>query len=149
MKILSLYIVLVLVGLMFFGTTEASAQKKMKKEAVLWAAEDIKWETMQGGVPGVMAAMLWGDPNGAHGEFTKFPAGFKAPLHYHTYDIKIVVIKGAYTYKGKKYGSGSYLFIPGGDKHESGGVDDSETIFLMEQPGKFDLKPVEPPSEKK
>ena len=34
----------------------------------------------------------------------------------------MVVIKGAYTYKRKKYGPGSYLFIPGGDKHESGGV---------------------------
>ena len=150
MKKLSLYIMLVLVGLVFFGTTEASAQKKMKKEAVLWAAEDIKWEAMQGGAPGVMSAMLWGDQSkGAYGGLTKFPAGFKAPLHYHTNDIKMVVIKGAYTYKGKKYGPGSYLFIPGGDKHESGGVADSETIFFMEQPGEFDLKPVEPMNENK
>ena len=150
MKRLSLYIVLVLAGLIFFGTTEASAQKKMKKEPVLWAAEDIKWEAMQGGSPGVMSAKLWGDQSkGAYGGLTKFPAGFKAPLHYHTNDIKMVVIKGAYTYKGKKYGPGSYLFIPGGDKHESGGVADSETIFFMEQPGKFDLIPVEPPMEKK
>ena len=150
MKKLSLYIVLVLVGLIFFGATEASAQKKMKKEAVLWAAEDLKWEALQGGTPGVMTTVLWGDQTkGAYGGLTKFPAGFKAPLHYHTNDIKIVVIKGAYTYKGKKYGPGSYLFIPGGDKHKSGGVADSETIFFMEQPGKFDLIPVEPPMEKK
>ena len=148
MKRLSLCIVLVLVGLIFFGTTEASAQKKMKK--VLWAAEDIKWEPLQGGPPGVMTATLWGDQTkGAYGGFTKFPAGFKAPLHYHTYETKIVVVKGAYTFNGKKYGPGSYLLIPGGDKHESGGVDDSETIFLLEQPGKFDLKPVEPSDEKK
>jgi len=150
MKRLSLYIVLVLVGLIFFGTTEAPAQEKMKKEAVLWAAEDLKWEPLTGGVPGVMTAMLWGDhTKGAYGGLTKFPAGFKAPLHYHTNDIKIVVIKGAYTYNGKKYGPGSYAFIPGGDRHESGGVDDSETIFFIEQPGKFDLKPVDPPNEKK
>ena len=148
MKRLSLYIVLVLMGLMFFGTTEASAQKKMKK--VLWAAEDLKWEAMQGGAPGVMTTMLWGDnTKGAYGGFTKFPAGFKAPLHYHSNNMKVVVIKGAYTYNGKKYGPGSYLSIPGGDKHESGGVEDSETVFLLEQPGKFDLNPVEPPSEKK
>ncbi|MBM2847039.1 MAG: hypothetical protein HW407_2351, partial [Bacteroidetes bacterium] len=43
MKRLSLYIVPVLVGLIFFGVTDTSAQKKMKKEAVLWAAEDLKW----------------------------------------------------------------------------------------------------------
>jgi len=149
MKRLSLNIVVALVGLIFFGTIEASAQEKMKEKKVLWAAEDLKWEAMQGGVPGVMTAMLWGDPNGVHGGLTKFPAGFKAPLHYHTNEAKIVVIKGAYTYNGKKYGPGSYLSIPGGDKHESGGVDDSETIFFMQQPGTFDLVPVEPPSEKK
>ena len=150
MKRLSLYIVLVLVGLIFFGATDASAEKKMKKETVLWTAEDLKWEPLAGAPPGVMSVMLWGDnTKGAYGGFTKFPAGFKAPLHYHTNEMKIVVIKGGYTYKGKKYGPGSYLFIPGGDKHESGGVEDSETIFLIEQPGKFDLKPVEQPKEKK
>ena len=150
MKRLSLYIVLVLLGLIFIGATETSAQKKMKKEAVLWTAEDLKWEALGAGAPGVMSATLWGDQTkGAYGGLTKFPAGFKAPLHYHTNDIKMVVIKGAYTYNGKKYGPGSYLSIPGGDKHESGGVEDSETVFLLEQPGKFDLNPVEPPSEKK
>ena len=148
MKRLSLYIALGLAGLILFGTTEASAQKKMKK--VLWAAEDIKWEPLKGGPPGVMSAALWGDnTKGAYGGFTKFPAGFKAPLHYHTYATRIVVIKGAYTYEGKKYGPGSYLDIPGGDKHVSGGADDSESIFLIEQPGKFDIIPVEPASDKK
>ncbi len=150
MKQLSSYIVLVLAGLVFLTATEASAQKKMKKEAVLWAAEDLKWEQLAGAPPGIMSAKLRGDnTKGAYSGFTKFPAGFKAPLHFHTNDMKIVVIKGAYTYKGKKYGAGSYLSIPGGDKHESGGVEDSETIFFIEQSGKFDLVPVETPTEKK
>ena len=150
MKRFTLYTAMVLVGFMVCLPSNGFAGKKMKKEAVLWAADDIKWEPMQGGPPGVMTVNLWGDQTkGAYGAMTKFPAGFKAPLHYHTNDIKMVVIKGGYTYKGKKYGPGSYLFIPGGDKHESGGVADSETIFFIEQPGAFDLKPVEPPMEKK
>lgn len=150
MKRISLYIVLVIVGMIFIGATETSAQMKMKKETFLRAAEDLKWEQLKGGPPGVMSVMLWGDnTKGAYGGLTKFPAGFKAPLHYHTNDMKIVVIKGAYTYNGKKYGPGSYVFIPGGDKHVSGGVDDSETIFFIQQPGKFDLKPVEPPKKNK
>jgi quercetin dioxygenase-like cupin family protein len=150
MKRFSSYIVLVLMGLILIGATEASAQKKTKKEAVLWAAEDITWEAMPGGPPGVMSVTLWGDQTkGPYGGLTKFPAGFKTPLHYHTNDIKMVVIKGAYTYQGKKYGPGSYLFIPGGEKHVSGGVDDSESIFFIEQPGTFDMKPVEPPKENK
>jgi quercetin dioxygenase-like cupin family protein len=150
MRRLSLYVVLVFMGLIFIGATEASAQKKMKKEAAIRPAEDIKWEQIKGAPAGVMTANLWGDQTkGAYGGLTKFPAGFQSPLHYHTNDIKLVVIQGAYMYNGKKYGPGSYLFIPGGDKHVSGGVDDSESIYFIEQPGKFDLKPVEPPKKKK
>ena len=150
MKKISMYIVLVLVGLMLIVPTGASAQKKMKKDAVLWAAEDLKWEALPGGPPGVMSVTLWGDQTkGAYGGLTKFPAGFKAPLHYHTYDTKIVVVKGAYTYNGKKYGPGSYVSVPGGSKHESAGVADSESIFFIEQPGAFDIKIIEPPAEKK
>jgi anti-sigma factor ChrR (cupin superfamily) len=148
MKKLLSYLVLMVVGLIFFGTTEASAQIKMKK--VLWAAEDLKWEQLPGGPPGVMSAPLWGDQTkGAYAGFTKFPAGFKAPLHYHTNAMKLVVIKGAYTHNGKKYGPGSYLYIPGGDRHETSGVEDSESIFFIEQQGKFDLKMVETVHEKK
>jgi len=150
MKRFSLCIALVLVGLIFFGATEASAQMKMAKGEVLWAPEDLKWVPLDPTAPGVMSVMLWGDnTKGAYAGLTKFPAGFKAPLHYHTNATKIVVIKGAYTYNGKKYGPGSYLYIPGGLKHESGGVEDSESIFFIEQSGTFDLKPVEPPKEKK
>ncbi|HYQ87764.1 MAG TPA: cupin domain-containing protein [Bacteroidota bacterium] len=149
MKRFSLCVIAVLAGLMLFGSTQASAQKKAKKSLVAWAAEDIKWEPMQGGPPGVMSAMLWGDQTkGAYGALTKFPAGFKAPLHYHTNEMRVVVVKGAYVYKGKPYGPGSYLFIPGGDQHYSGGLDSSETIFFIEQPGKFDINPIEAPPAK-
>ena len=144
MKRLSLYIVLLLAGLILIGTKQVSAQQPMKKATVIKTLEDAKWEALPNG-QGAMTAKIRGDQTkGAYAALTKFPAGFKAPLHYHTNDIKLVVIQGAYTYNGKQYGPGSYLFIPGGDKHESGGIDGSETIFYMEQPGKFDLKPVTP-----
>jgi quercetin dioxygenase-like cupin family protein len=145
MKRFASWVILVVMGLILIGGTGASAQKKMGKEAVLWAPEDIKWVPLSPTAPGVMSVMLWGDnTKGAYAGMTKFPAGFKAPLHTHTYATKIVVIKGAYTYNGKKYGPGSYLYVPGGMKHESGGVEDSESIFFIEQDGAFDLKPVEP-----
>lgn len=145
MKRLVSWAILVAVGLILVGGTEASAQKKMGKEPVLWAPEDLKWVPLDPGAPGVMSAMLWGDnTKGAYAGMTKFPAGFKAPLHTHAYATKIVVIKGGYTYQGKKYGPGSFVYVPGGMKHESGGVEDSESIFFIEQDGAFDLKPVEP-----
>ena len=144
MNRISLYTFLALVGMIFFGVNEASAQKP-----VFWTASDLKWMPMPNS-GGVMTATLWGDQTkGPYGAFNKFPAGFKAPLHYHTNAAKIVVIKGAYTYNGKQYGSGSFLDIPGGDKHESGGVADSETIFFIEQSGNFDLVPVDMSGGKK
>jgi hypothetical protein len=147
MKRFSLYIVLLLAGLIFIGAP-ASAQDKMKKETIAMAPEDMKWVEIEGS-HGAMTATFWGDPNkGGYGGMVKFPAGYKAPLHSHTSDIKMEIIKGGYIYNGKTYGPGSYLFIPGGDKHTSAGVDDSETIFFIEQPGKFDLKPVEEAKQK-
>jgi anti-sigma factor ChrR (cupin superfamily) len=150
MKKLALCTILVLAGLMFVGVTGAIAQQKMDKEAVLWAPEDMKWQPLSPDAPGVMSVMLWGDnTKGAYAGLTKFPAGFKAPPHHHTFATKIVVIKGAYTYNGKKYGPGSYVNVPGGMNHESGGVADAESIFFIEQSGKFDLIPVEMSKEKK
>ena len=149
MKKLSFYVAMIFAIMIFIGE-DAFAQTKMNKKTILWAPEDIKWKAMPSGPPGVMAVDLWGDQTkGAYGGFTKFPAGFKAPLHYHSSDIKIVVIQGAYTYNGKEYGPGSYVFIPAGLKHESGGVENSETIFFIEQPGKFDVKPVGSVKKKK
>ena len=155
MKKVSTSLALVLIGLMTIGVTNTWAQKKMKKQPVLWTAEDIKWEPMKGAAPGVMAANLWGNmTKGAYGGLVKFPAGFKVPLHYHTNDIKIVVIKGAYIYtpeggKEKRFGPGSYVSYQGGDRHETRGAEDSETIFLIEQPGKFDINPIGEGMEKK
>lgn len=143
MNRLSACIMVVVVGLGSVMATEAFAKKKMTAAPVLLTPEDIQWKQLAGAPPGVMSAVVRGsDAKGPYGGFTKFPAGFQAPLHYHTYATTIVVIKGAYVYKGKSYGPGSYLAIPGGDRHVSGGAADSETIFFIEQPGKFDLVPV-------
>jgi quercetin dioxygenase-like cupin family protein len=145
MKTLTLNILLILASLIFIIPNRSFAQEGKKKELIAWTAEDIKWEPIPNAPAGAMSAKLWGDETkGAYGGLTKFPPGFKAPLHYHTNDMKIVIIKGAYIFNGKEYGPGSYLFIPGKLKHESAGSADSETIFFSEQPGKFDLVPMEP-----
>ncbi len=147
MKGVSLLIVLAATGVMSLGAAEASAQNQMKK--ILWAAEDLKWEPAVR-LPGVMAVSLRGDRSKeAYEEFIRFPARYKVPRHFHTYPQTIVVIEGVYTHNRKKYGPGSYLFIPAGEKHEGGSVSDSETIIYQAQPGKFDLNLIEPPGENK
>ena len=148
MKRIIVSLAIVLTGIMFIASTQLLAQKKQPATAVLQTAADLKWQVLSPSVPGVMSVKLWGDSvTGAYGGLTKFPAGFKAPLHHHTYTTNIVVIKGAYTYNGRTYGPGSFVSVPGGLEHESGGMADSESVFFIEQPGTFDLVPATPPKQ--
>jgi quercetin dioxygenase-like cupin family protein len=95
---------------------------------------------------GVSSAAVWGDAaTGAHGTFSKFAPGYDAGMHTHTNDVSIVVIKGAYLYKDaagdKRVGPGSFLRVPGGWKHWSGGDPKEGALFYEESSGKFDLVP--------
>jgi quercetin dioxygenase-like cupin family protein len=96
---------------------------------------------------GVSMAAIWGDANkGAHATFTKFVPGFDAGMHTHTSDVWIVVVKGAYVYKDesgtKRVEPGSFLRVPGGMKHWSGGDPKEGALFYEESSGKFDSIPV-------
>ena len=135
---------LILEAIVLIHPNEAFTQSGNTKVPVLKNGDNIQWTQIPNSPGGAMTSEFWTDPKtGAHAGLTKFPAGFKAPLHTHTNDTKIVVIKGAYIYNGTKYGPGSYLLIPGGQQHESGGAEDTESIFYLEQPGPFDLNVVQ------
>jgi quercetin dioxygenase-like cupin family protein len=102
--------------------------------------------TFQETTKGVSMAPIWGDAGkGAHATFTKFAPGFDAGMHTHTNDISIVVIKGAYLYKDeagdKRVAAGSFLRVPGGHKHWSGGDPKEGALFYEESSGKFDTIP--------
>ena len=97
---------------------------------------------------GVSMAAIWGDADkGAHATFTKFAPGYDAGMHTHTNDVWIVVVKGAYLYKDDVIdkrlvvGPGSFLRVPGGMKHWSGGDPKEGALFYEESSGKFDLIP--------
>lgn len=100
---------------------------------------------MQESPPGVMISPVWGNyTQGAYGAFIKFPVGLQAPFHYHSNEVKIIPIKGAYIYTPQggtkqRFGPGSFVRYPGGDRHTTNSAEDTETIFFIEQPGKFDL----------
>ncbi len=152
MKKLFLFSAFVFFSLMIVGVTDAYAQEKMTKEQVIWPADKIKWVDVPN-AGGVKRAVLWGNPDeGASGVLYKFPAGQSFPLHYHTSEMKIVVLSGTllYTPAGgseNKLGPGSYLSYGPKDQHISGTVQDSECTFFVEQTGKFDMVPIEVPKK--
>jgi anti-sigma factor ChrR (cupin superfamily) len=140
------------------GSPEGTAKSGPKAAAsrlVVMPAGDLKWTDLAG-APGVKVADLWGNhTNGAYGAFFKLPAGFAAPLHTHTYDMKVVIVSGTYIQapEGKpefRLGPGSYFMQPGGSYRHTTTCDKaSDCVFLVESRGAFDLKPVAAPAPAK
>ena len=127
------------------------APKAQPGQPVFMPAADLKWTDLDpSGAPGVKVADLWGDhTKGAFGALFKLPAGFVAPLHTHTYDMKVVFLSGTYIQapEGKpevRLGPGSYMMQPGGNYRHTTSCDKaSECLFFVESSGKFDLKLVD------
>ena len=146
-KHFSSFFVLIIVGAMMLGTTQLMAQKKSKKDAVAWAAEDMKWMEAKE-APGIKYVDVTGHMDkGAYSAFVRLPAGSKHPLHTHTSDVKVVVISGTFLYapeggEERKLGPGSYLFVPGGLRQTSGVAEGSDCVMFQQGTGKFDMIPV-------
>ena len=136
---------------------QASAKTNAKPAAepaasrlVVMPANDMKWTDLDPGAPGVKVADLWGNhASSSFGALFKLPAGFAAPLHTHTHDMKVVILSGTYIQApdGKpefRLGPGSYFLQPGGNYRHTTTCDKaSDCVFLVESKGPFDLKPVD------
>ncbi len=117
------------------------AQAQKDKRVIYVSSSQVTFKPSPMG--GVSMEALVGDINlGPHATFTKFDPGYDAGMHFHTNDVSIVVIKGAYLYKDdageKRVGPGEYLFVPGGHKHWSGGDKTEGALFYEQGAGKFD-----------
>jgi len=107
----------------------------------------LKW-VANPDAPGGMSAVAWGDPDsGAHGAFHKFTAGFTAPLHTHSANLRIVVISGTMSMSGEDgkettLPAGSYFYQPRRYKHVTKCLEGSECVAFVVADGRFDIKPV-------
>jgi anti-sigma factor ChrR (cupin superfamily) len=137
--------------LMTFGLSPAVlAQNPAASRLVVMPAGDLKWADLDPSVPGVKVVDLWGNhASGAYGSIFRLPAGFAAPLHTHSYDMKVVILSGTYIQspEGKpefRLGPGSYFMQPGGDyRHITRCDPAADCVFFVESQGPFDLKVVE------
>ncbi|MBA3231250.1 MAG: DUF4437 domain-containing protein [Acidobacteria bacterium] len=120
-------------------------------------AAELEWADLDPeGAPGVKIAPLWGDhQKGRFGAFLRLPAGFAAPLHTHTHEIKVVIVSGTYIQapEGKpefRLGPGSYFLQPGGNYRHTTSCDKaSDCVFFFESEGAFDMHmaaPGKPPA---
>ena len=134
------------VGVLTVAFVFAAAGAQTKKDVSFVDSKKAEFKQI---VPGVKKVVLWGDHDaGPYGAFTKFEPGLTNPLHTHTSEVRIVVLRGAYIYKPKdgkerRVGAGSYISVPAGDVHVSGSDKKEGALFYEESPGKFDLVPVD------
>ena len=134
------------IGVVTVAFVFAAAGAQTKKEASFVDSKKAEFKQV---VPGVKKAVLWGDPEaGPYGAFTKFDPGLANPPHTHTNEVRIVVLRGAYIYKPKdgkerRVVPGTYISVPAGDVHVSGGDKKEGALFYEESQGKFDLVPVD------
>jgi hypothetical protein len=95
------------------------------------------------------ASPAYGDlSKGKHGTFIRMPANFVSPLHTHTEDYFGIVIQGVgvTTQVGKQdvpLVAGSYWLQKGKEKHVTKCISDTDCLFFIYQPGKFDYVPAQ------
>jgi hypothetical protein len=122
----------------------------IQKDAVLLAPADAQWTDVPDS-GGIRQAVLWGDPaTRGYGAFNKWPAGLDVPLHWHTFDHRVVVLSGvlALTLEGqptREFPAGSYLMVPGRARHAASCGAGAECVFFSEQNLRYDIKMVETP----
>jgi beta-alanine degradation protein BauB len=93
------------------------------------------------------AGPAYGDfSKGRHGTFIRMPAKFVSPLHYHTADYFGIVVQGVAVNTqsgnaGVPLPVGSYWFQKGKQNHVTKCISDTDCLFFIYQPDKFDYVP--------
>lgn len=126
---------------------DTTADAAATDEPIVIRAENQRWSDLDPeGAPGVQIATLWGNPaEGGFGALLRLPAGFAAPLHTHTHDMKVVIVSGTYIQQPEgasefRLGPASYLMQPGGNyRHTTSCDTTSDCVFFFESEGAFDL----------
>lgn len=121
---------------------DEQASVSIPADKVAFGATGVKTEAGE-----LKAGPAYGNlASGKHGTFVRMPAHFVSPLHIHTADYYAVVIRGVAvnTQAGRndvELPVGSYWFQRGKEKHVTKCVSDSDCLFFIVQPAKFDYLP--------
>ncbi len=126
-----------------------TANRANLSEAITVPLDSQRWYPLDPGNPGgVQMATLWGDPMvGPFGALLKVPARFESPMHRHSNDERVVVVRGASIHwtesesraTARRVTAGDFLIMPSGVNHVSAATDDGECLEFITMDGKFDF----------
>jgi quercetin dioxygenase-like cupin family protein len=113
--------------------------------AVFAPAGELKWNDVPDS-KGVQLAVVQGDPaKGASHFFIKFAPGFSAPVHHHSADHFVTVVKGtlvlAVDGKEQKLPAGSYFAFSKKKPHATRCEAGAECVLAVDARGKWDVVP--------
>jgi hypothetical protein len=118
-------------------------------EAVTMRLDGQRWYPLDPSNPGgVQMATLWGDPmSGPFGALLNVPAGFESPMHRHSNDERVVVVRGASVHwtegetreTAQPATAGDFLIMPSGVNHVSAATDEEDCLEFITMDGKFDF----------
>jgi hypothetical protein len=106
---------------------------------------EFHWKPKDTLPPGANAAAVYGTPAEGHYDFFgKFPAKYTVPLHWHTNDCSVVMMKGSMVIGGRanqmpdvEIKEGGFFMLPGGMKYTA--HCEKECIFLVHGEKPFDI----------
>src|SRR5262249_31650140 len=140
---------LLLLLMMFSGDMEAQSPTptgiESRSVAQVISADAVKWVAAR---PGQDVSVLWGDPRtGPYGRFNRFAAGFEDRPHYHTRDLRVVIVSGTMIQRigeaaSQEVGPGSFILIPGGTAHTHSCKSGAPCVLFVQQEGPNDTVPV-------
>ena len=103
----------------------------------------LEWHPKKTLPPGAMSAIAYGDPAKGHYDFYgKFPANYTVPAHWHSFDCRVIIIKGTMTIKRNGFADvtineGDFLSLPAKMKYVA--YTPQQCIFLVHGEEPFDI----------
>lgn len=137
MKIKIIAIVLAL-PISYSGFCQTASDTMMKKDI-----NQLEWHPKKTLPPGAMSVIAYGDPAKGHYDFYgKFPANYTVPLHWHSFNCMVVIIKGSMIIKREGFADitineGGFFNLPPKMKYIA--YTPQDCIFLVHGEEPFDI----------
>jgi hypothetical protein len=125
------------------GVATARAEEKAKDPMPVANPSDFHWKPKETLPPGANAAVVYGDPKvGSYDFFGKFPAKYTVPMHWHSNDCMVVMMKGSMVIGRDKMADveikeGGFFMLPGKMRYTAHCA--KECIFLVHGAQPFDI----------
>ncbi|HMN50202.1 MAG TPA: cupin domain-containing protein [Ignavibacteriaceae bacterium] len=128
--------------ILFFCVTLSFAQAN-GDNMIVKNINKLEWHPKPALPPGASSAVLYGDPSKGHYDFYgKFPAKYTVPMHWHSNDCMVTIIKGSMVIKRDgapdvKVEQGGFFTLPAKMKYIA--YTPKECIFQVHGEEPFDI----------